>query len=257
MLRTLWTAKTGMNANQDKLDAISNNIVNSNSMGYKKVDVGFKDLLSQSLDRLGNPINDKSAIIGTGTKTSEWYRDNSQGSFHETLISTDFSIDGEGYFKVINSKGNDMYTRDGAFTIDSNGKIVDNKGNKLELNYLNGYSEDTVIFNKNNLLVDKKGQVFIKKGSDFTQVAEIPVYSAVGDNAFISSGDNLYSLAKGVNIQRSNNYYIHQGMLEGSNVDMSTEFSDMILTQRSFQLTSKAMTTADEMWGMINNMRSR
>ena len=83
------------------------------------------------------------------------------------------------------------------------------------------------------------------------------MYSAVGDNAFISSGDNLYSLANGVNIQRSNNYDIHQGMLEGSNVDMSTEFSDMILTQRSFQLTSKAMTTADEMWGMINNMRSR
>ena len=58
MLRTLWTAKTGMNANQDKLDAISNNIVNSNTMGYKKLEVGFKDLLSESLDRLGNPIND-------------------------------------------------------------------------------------------------------------------------------------------------------------------------------------------------------
>ena len=75
MLRTLWTAKTGMNANQDKLDAISNNIVNSTTTGYKRVEVGFKDLLMESLDTLGNPINDKTAINGTGTRTSDWYRD--------------------------------------------------------------------------------------------------------------------------------------------------------------------------------------
>ena len=81
MLRTLWTAKTGMNSNQDKLDAISNNIVNSTTTGYKRIEVGFKDLLSESLDRLGNPINDKTSIIGTGTKTSDWY------SFPKTGIS--------------------------------------------------------------------------------------------------------------------------------------------------------------------------
>ena len=70
MLRTLWTAKTGMNANQDKLDAISNNLANSSTLGYKKLEVGFKDLLSESLDALGNPINDRDSVIGTGTKTS-------------------------------------------------------------------------------------------------------------------------------------------------------------------------------------------
>ena len=184
MLRTLWTAKTGMNANQDKLDAISNNIVNSNTMGYKKLEVGFKDLLSESLDRLGNPINDKDSIIGTGTKTSEWYRDSSQGNLQETLLSTDLAIDGLGYFKIISPDGNEMYTRDGAFSIDGNGKLVDNKGNKVELNFLNGYTENNVVFNKNNFLVDKNGQVYIKEGGNFTEVAEIPVYSAIGDRAF-------------------------------------------------------------------------
>lgn len=257
MLRTLWTAKTGMNANQDKLDAVSNNIANSNTIGYKKIEVGFKDLLSESLDRLGNPINDKDSIIGTGTKTSEWYRDNTQGFLQETLLSTDLSIDGEGYFKIITPDGNELYTRDGSFAIDARGRLVDNRGNKVQLNYLNGYSENNVVFNKNNFLVDKNGQVYIKDGGNFTQVAEVPVYSAVGDRAFISIGDNLFSPAPGVQVQRTNNFDIYQGALEGSNVDMSTEFADMILTQRAFQLSSRGISTADEMWGMVNNMRSR
>ncbi|WP_066892606.1 flagellar hook-basal body complex protein [Clostridium nigeriense] len=257
MLRTLWTAKTGMNANQDKLDAISNNISNANTMGYKKIEVGFKDLLSESLDRLGNPINDKDSIIGTGTKTSEWYRDNSQGGLQETLLSTDFSIDGQGYFKIIAPDGKELYTRDGSFTIDSRGRLVDNRGNKVELNYLNGYSENNVILNKNNFLVDKKGELYIKDGGNFIQVAEIPVYTAVGDRAFVSVGDNLFSPAPGVQVERTNDFDLYQGVLEGSNVDIATEFADMIITQRAFQLSSRGISTADEMWGMINNMRSR
>lgn len=257
MLRTLWTAKSGMNANQDKLDAISNNISNANTMGYKKVEVGFKDLLSESLDKLGNPINDKDSIIGTGTKTSEWYRDSTQGTLQETLLSTDLSIDGAGYFRVVTPEGNELYTRDGAFTIDSRGVLVDNRGNKVELNYLNGYSEDNVTLNKDNFLVDKKGQVYIKNGGNFTQVAEIPVYTAVGDRAFIAVGDNLFTPSTGVQVERTMDFDLYQGVLEGSNVDIAQEFADMIITQRAFQLSSRGISTADEMWGMINNMRSR
>ena len=85
----------------------------------------------------------------------------------------------------------------------------------------------------------------------------ILVYSAIGDRAFISVGENLFTPAPGVEVQRVNDFDIYQGVLEGSNVDIATEFSDMILTQRAFQLSSRGITTADEMWGMINNMRSR
>ncbi|MBS5937388.1 flagellar hook-basal body complex protein [Clostridium sp.] len=255
MLRTLWTAKTGMNANQDKLDAISNNLANSSTLGYKKLEVGFKDLLSESLDALGNPLNNKDSIIGTGTKTSEWYRDNSQGMLQETLLSTDLSIDGVGYFKIITEDGNELYTRDGAFAIDANGRLVDNRGYKVEINYLNGFSENNVTFNKNNFMVDKKGQIFLKNGDTFNHVGEIPLYTAVGDRAFVSVGENLYSPAPSVQVNRSNDFEMLQGMLEGSNVDMATEFADMILTQRAFQLSSRGITTADEMWGMVNNMR--
>ena len=257
MLRTLWTGKTGMNANQDKLDAISNNIANSTTMGYKKIDVGFKDLLTESLDRNGIPLNNKDSVIGTGTRTSEWFRDNSQGMLQETLRSTDLSIDGLGYFKIISDNGQEAYTRDGALAIDSRGRLVDNRGNKLELDYLNGYSEDNLVFNKDNFLVDKKGQVYIKDKGNFIQVAEIPVYTAVGDRAFLSIGDNLFTPSPGVEVQRTTDFDIYQGSLEGSNVDIATEFSEMILTQRAFELSSRGVKTADEMWGMINNMRAR
>lgn len=255
MLRTLWTAKTGMNANQDKLDAISNNLANSSTLGYKRIEVGFKDLLSESLDGLGNPINDKDSIIGTGTKTSEWYRDNTQGILQETLLSTDLSIDGVGYFKIITGDGSELYTRDGTFSIDANGRLVDNRGYKVEVNYLNGFSEDNVTFNKNNFIVDKGGKIFLKNGDAFNQIGEIPLYTGVGDRAFISVGENLYSPAPGIQVNRSTDFEIIQGMLEGSNVDIATEFADMILTQRAFQLSSRGISTADEMWGMINNMR--
>lgn len=257
MLRTLWTAKTGMNANQEKLDVISNNLANANTTGYKKIDVGFKDLLSESLDRLGNPLNDDEATIGTGTKASEWFVDTTQGNLQETSISTDLSIDGDGYFKVVTDNGYEAYTRDGAFSIDANGQIIDNRGNKLEINYLNGYSEENVTFNKNNFLVDTNGQVYLKNNDNFVQVGEIPIYTAIGDKAFVSIGDNLFTSAEGVEIQRSNNFDLYQGTLETSNVDIATEFSDMIITQRAFELSSKGISTADEMWGMINNMRSK
>lgn len=256
MLRTIWTAKSGMNATQEKLDVISNNLANVNTTGYKKIDVGFKDLLSESLDKLGNPLNDKDATMGTGTKTSEWSIDKTQGVLQETSISTDLSIDGEGYFKVVNDDGYEAYTRDGAFTTNLNGQIIDNKGNKLEINYLNGYSEDTVQFNKDNFLVDKNGEVYLKEDKNFVKVGEIPIYTAIGDKAFVSIGNSLYTPANGVTIERSNNFEIYQGTLEASNVDIGAEFADMIITQRAFQLSSKGITTADEMWGMINNLRS-
>ena len=113
------------------------------------------------------------------------------------------------------------------------------------------------MFNKDNFLVDKKGQVYIKDKGNFIQVAEIPVYTAVGDRAFISIGDNLFTPSAGVEVQRTTDFDIYQGSLEGSNVDIATEFSEMILTQRAFELSSRGVKTADEMWGMINNMRAR
>ena len=92
-------------------------------------------------------------------------------------------------------------------------------------------------------------------GDTFIKVGNIPLYTAVGTSAFQSVGDNLFIPAEDANVQVSINSEMYQGFLEGSNVDVATEFTDMIVTQRAFQLSTKAMESADEMWGMINNMR--
>lgn len=256
MLRTLWTAKSGMNANQEKLDAISNNLANSTTTGYKKTEVGFQDLLTESLDRKGYPINNKDSYIGTGIKAGEWYRNNSQGGLMETLISTDIAIDGTGYFRVVNQNGESAYTRDGSFAIDGAGRIVDNKGNKLHIEYENGFNEGNTQFTKDNFLIDSNGAVYVNKDSNFVKVAEVPVYTAVGDRAFLSVGDNLFAPMADAEVFRTRDADFFQGFTEGSNVDIAEEFADMIITQRSFELSSRGVKTADEMWGMINNLRS-
>lgn len=256
MLRALWTSKSGLNANQEKLDVISNNIANVNTTGYKKVEVEFKDLLSESLDKLGTPINEKGSIISTGVRAGQWYRVNGQGSLMQTTKTTDLAIDGEGYFRVIASDGNSLYTRDGDFSVDLSGRIVDNVGNKLHIEYENGFSEENTTFTSDNFLVNENGEIFIKEKSNTVKVGEIPTYTAVGEDAFISVGNNLYQPQADVQVFRTRDNNLNQGFLEGSNVDISQEFSDMILTQRAFQLSSKGISTADEMWGMINNLRS-
>ena len=218
MLRILWTSNTGMNANQERLDVIGNNIANSNTVGYKKVEVGFKDLLTESLDRQGYPINDKNSVMGTGVRTSEWFRDNTQGYLTDTGLPTDLCIDGPGYFRIELKEGGYAYTRDGGFQIDKFGRLVDGRGNKLNLDYVSGRSEENCRFTNQNILVDTSGSVFLKENGTFIKVADIPIYSAVGDNAFTSAGDNLFVPVEGSQIIRTIDSQIYQGFVEGSNI---------------------------------------
>lgn len=255
MLTTLWTSKSGLNANQEKLDVISNNIANVNTTGYKKVNAGFKDLISSSLDEWGNPLNDKTATVGSGVKAGNFTKDNSQGGLQTTNQKTDLALDGEGYFKVISSNGTEYYTRDGSFKLDSYGRLVTANGNILEVQYANGYSQNNTGLTADNFTINKKGEIFAENNGNFEKVGEIAVYTAVGNNAFTSVGDNLFKELNGVQVYRTLDADMYQGYLEASNVDLSQEMTDMIVTQRAFQLSSKGITAADEMWEMINNLR--
>ena len=255
MLTTLWTSKSGLNANQEKLDVISNNIANVNTTGYKKVNAGFKDLISSSLDEWGNPLNDKTATVGSGVKAGNFTKDNSQGGLQTTNQKTDLALDGEGYFKVISSNGTEYYTRDGSFKLDSYGRLVTANGNILEVQYANGYSQNNTGLTADNFNINKKGEIFAENNGNFEKVGEIAVYTAVGNDAFTSVGDNLFKELNGVQVYRTLDADMYQGYLEASNVDLSQEMTDMIVTQRAFQLSSKGITAADEMWEMINNLR--
>lgn len=255
MLTTLWTSKSGLNANQEKLDVISNNIANVNTTGYKKVNAGFKDLISSSLDEWGNPLNDKTATVGSGVKAGNFTKDNSQGGLQTTNQKTDLALDGEGYFKVISSNGTEYYTRDGSFKLDSYGRLVTANGNILEVQYANGYSQNNTGLTADNFTINKKGEIFAENNGNFEKVGEIAVYTAVGNDAFTSVGDNLFKELNGVQVYRILDADMYQGYLEASNVDLSQEMTDMIVTQRAFQLSSKGITAADEMWEIINNLR--
>lgn len=255
MLRAIWTSKSGMNAQQNKLDAISNNLANSETTAYKSVDVGFKDLLQESLDRKGYPIKDKNSTFGIGSRTTDWLRDNKQGPLQETNIASNMALDGEGYFRVITSDGSYAYTRDGSFTIDSAGNIVDTFGNRLDIEFANGIDRNNCNLTQNNLSINKYGEIFKRVGDETTYVGKINVYTALGTDSFKSIGSNLYLPGNDVQVMLSPDTRIYQGFVEASNVDMATELTDMIASQRAYQMTSKALTTADDMWGMINNLR--
>lgn len=289
MLRVLWSGRSSMYAQQEKLDAISNNIANVNTEGYKRQDVSFQDLMYETLDRKGYPVSqdgNKNLINGTGVKTGPWIRDNSQGIIRNTGSNTDFAIDGNGYFKVL-SNDKEYYIRAGNFNIDNRGNLVDKNGNILEIDrnienlidededyddyddYDDEYDDDydyddeyedenerRTLLTKDNFYVEKDGRVYLKNDKKPRLIGKINVYDAVGENAFISVSDNLYTPVEGVNPEVVNSDIL-QGYEEKSNVKMEKEISDMIIAQRAFEFSSRAVKTADEMWGMINNLRSR
>ncbi len=184
MYSILSTSKTGMSANQNKINIISNNIVNVNTTGYKKLEMGFQDLVRDTLNRDSYPVNNKNSTIGTGVKISSEVRNFTQGSLKETKLVSNMAIDGEGFFRVIRPDGTYAYTRSGEFNIDAGffrvirpdgtyaytrsgefnidatGKLVDDKGNVLDIQFegSNNYLNSGIT--SENFTVNKKGEVF-------------------------------------------------------------------------------------------------
>lgn len=262
LLRALWNSKSGLIAQQDKLDSISNNLANVNTVGYKREDVSFQELIQETLKRKGYPTSDRPEIqTGTGVKATNWIRDtHQQGPLLTTGNKTDLAIDGQGFFRVIMADGDYAYERAGNFIIDRNGMLVDENGNRLEmqiqqpegmqiLNRIGG-------FDANNINIAEDGAISVRDTDGLNKVVgKINIYNAVGADAFLSIGRNLYLPRDGVNVFVNNDVSIHQGFLENSNVDAGREMTEMIITQRAFELSSRGIKTADEMWGIINNMR--
>ncbi|SHE56496.1 flagellar hook-basal body complex protein [Clostridium fallax] len=257
MLRMLWNGKNAMLANQEKIDAISNNLANVQTNGYKKVNVSFENLMTETLERKGYPTTGKEAFTGTGVRTTPWSRDDAQGILKETSINTNFALDGVGYFRVVKPDGTYSYTRDGAFYTDARGRLVDSRGNKLYIEYDNGFNENNVQFSRDNFMLDKSGEIALKENGHLRKVGKVPAFTTTGTDSLVSTGSNLFEPKPGAQMTVTNNVDMLQGFLEGSNVDMGKEFSDLIIAQRAFELGSRSVRTADEMWGMANNLRSR
>jgi len=255
MFNVFATAKSGMNAYQEKLDYLSNDLVNSTTTGYKSTDVGFKDLLTETLDRKGTPVNDKTAVNGTGVRLGMNYVKDKQGNLITTGNNTDLAIDGKGYFAAYQSDGSIAYTRDGSFKIDAQGDLVDSSGNRVVINYEPGFAQRNPELKSEDLSIDQEGGISMMIDNQSVKIGTIPVFTAIGDKSFIQMGNNYYTPSDDAQVTLSTDYDVRQGFLESSNVDSGETFTEVILSQRAFQLSSKAMTVADDLWGMINGMR--
>ena len=253
MYNIMHNSKSGMLASQDKIDVISNNITNAQTTGYKKLEMGFSDLYTETLNRPSYPNNSDNAIIGTGVKVSQATRNLEQGSLKDTGIKTNIAIDGEGFFRVIRPDGTYAYTRNGEMNLDSAGRLVDDNGNILDIKFNNGIGYNDTGLADGELNINKSGEVF----QNNKKVGKIDLYMPTGDNDFISTGDSLFVPMEGTEVQVIDNPNIIQGYIEMSNINMQNEMTDLIMVQRSFQFNSRGIQAVDEMWGMINNLQGR
>ena len=252
MFYILNNSKSGMIAQQQKLDIISNNMVNVNTHGYKKIDSSFASLFHKDLNIKGVPTSDFNSSVGNGVKLTGIGKNKSQGSLQPTGINTDIAIDGNGLFKITDGNGQVFYTRSGAMNVDTFGRITDKNGNLVEVSYFDGVDLMNTGLTASNMIIDRNGLV---STSDGQWICKINLYDTVGNGTLISKGENSF-VPSGENVimfQVQSDFY--QGHLEMSNVVIAQEMTEMILAQRAYQMATKGISTADEMWSMLNNVR--
>ncbi|NLM68942.1 MAG: flagellar basal-body rod protein FlgG [Firmicutes bacterium] len=261
MMRALWTAASGMNGQQYKIDITANNLANVNTTGFKKSRVDFQDLLYQTVRYAGTPVTAGAQIptgiqVGHGVRPVATQRLFTQGTFQQTDNPFDLVIEGDGFFQVLLPDGTIAYTRDGAFKRDSDGRLVTSDGFPLEPEIR--IDDDALSVN-----IGSDGTVSIQMpGSDHPQtVAKIQLARFVNPAGLKSDGRNLYSAtaASGEPIVGEPGLdgfgNIAQGYLEMSNVQVVEEMVSMIVAQRAYETNSKAIQAADEMLQTANNLR--
>lgn len=259
MIRGLWTAATGMSAQQLNLDVISNNLANVNTTGFKKSRAEFQDLIYQTLRNAGTETAAGQQIpsgiqIGMGVKPISVQKMFTQGDYAQTNRTLDLAIEGEGFFKVLRN-GEEFYTRAGSFKLDSNGTIVDAEGNPLLPEF--SVPEESVRIN-----IDSGGNITaLDSAGDELATGRIALVRFQNQGGLFAQGKNLYSptQASGDPIEGNPGEEgfgsIAQGFLEMSNVDVVTEMVNMIVAQRGYEINSKAIQSADEMLSIATNVK--
>jgi len=260
MIRSLWTARTGLEAQQTQLDVISNNLANVSTNGFKRARAVFEDLLYQTLRQPGAQSTQQTQIssglqIGTGVRPVATERIHTQGSLQQTGNALDVAIQGEGFFQIQMPDGTTAYTRDGAFQLDNQGQIVTASGYPLNPAII--IPQDTV-----SITIGKDGTVSVLQGGQSapSQVGTIQIASFVNVGGLQSAGENLYleTASSGTptpNTPGSNGVgVLNQNYVEGSNVNVAEELVQMITTQRAYELNSRAIQTSDAMLGRLTQL---
>ena len=253
MIRSLWIAKTGMEGQQTKLDAIANNLANVGTNGFKRANVVFEDLMYQNLRAAGSASSDQSQLptglqVGLGVRAAASSRNFGQGSLQQTGGNLDIAIKGQGFFQVQLPDGTTGYTRDGAFQVDANGALVTNAGYHVQPGI-------TVPANALSVAVAPDGTVTATVPGQVAPqtLGQLQLAAFINPAGLEARGGNLFgeTAASGTPNAGAPNSTglgaLQQGFVEGSNVNVVEELVSMIATQRAYELNSKAIQTSDQM----------
>lgn len=261
-MRALYSAATGMMAQEKNVEVISNNIANMRTTGYKRQRVNFQDMLYQSYRRQGTLTAETGATlpagveIGSGVKVASTPRTMTQGNLSTTDKEYDVAIRGEGFFRITMPDGTTSYTRAGSFELDQNGILVTPEGYTVEPGI-------TIPNNSTNITINAQGTVQVTlPGQTAPQtVGQIQLARFINKSGLESIGDNLFreTAASGTPIVDNPGAQgfgtLLQRNLEESNVNSVTEISDLIAAQRAYEMNAKVISAAEEMLQTTAQMR--
>jgi len=260
MIRSLWIARTGLDAQQTQLDVISNNLANVSTNGFKRGRAVFEDLLYQTLRQPGAQSSQQTQIptglqLGTGTRPVSTARIFTQGNIQKTDSTLDVAVQGNGFFQVLLPDGTTGYTRDGSFQKDNQGQIVTADGYPVQPNI-------TIPNNALTVSIGTDGTVSITQSGSAatTQIGSIQLATFINPGGLQSVGQNLFleTAASGTptpNTPGTNGAgIVNQGYVETSNVNVAEELVTMIQTQRAYELNSKVVSTSDAMLGRLTQL---
>lgn len=257
-MRALSIAATGMSAQQINVEVIANNVANINTTGFKRARAEFTDLLYETERAAGTPSSGEDAIvpegsrIGLGVRPAAIRNLHMQGTLTRTTNRYDLALNGRGWFQVQGDAGETVYTRDGAFNKNANGQLVTLDGNLV-------IPEITVPNNATDVQVNQAGQVYAIVGATGTQqlLGQITLANFANETGLDPLGGNLFreTTASGSPIvgQAGDAGYatLQQGYLENSNVDPVKEITELISAQRAYEMNSKVIQAADDMYSTI------
>lgn len=262
MIQSLWSAATGMEAQQLKVDAIANNLANVNTPGYKAARVTFADLLYLSSGEPGEGAGQEAMQVGTGVRAGGIVRDFAQGPLEETGVPWDLALEGPGFLAVRAGDGQTAYRRGGSLHVSPSGDgrllLVDEAGNPV----LGGDGQPVALSPEEaaSASVDAGGKLVVR-GTDglVREAGRLAVYVFPNPGGLSATGNGLFrpTAASGEarEARPEDGVAVRQGMLEGSNVQVVGEMVSLIVAQRGYELAAKAIQSSDQMLEIANNLR--
>ena len=259
MNSALWVAKTGLDAQQLRMNVVANNLANVNTTGFKRGDAAFEDLIYQNVRQVGAQQSQDTQLpsglsLGTGVRPVATEKDFAQGNISVTENPLDVAIDGRGFLQILQPDGSLAYTRDGSFQINATGQLVTSSGAPVQ-------PAITIPNNTQSISISPEGavSVLLPGAAAPTQVGTLQLADFINPVGLQPIGGNLFreSAASGTpqvsNPGGNGLGNLIQGSLETSNVNVVEELVSMIETQRAYEINSKAVSTSDEMLRYINN----